>query len=151
MGVRKLPAAGWMTVDASGRTEQGTYWRLPEPASEPEPGFTREDALRRVREVFDESVRIRMIADVPLGAFLSGGIDSSLIVASMALHSSEPVKTFSIGFEEAEFNELEYSSAVARRYNTDHRQIMVKPDAVRPGSLMRRVESIANPAGPAAA
>src|SRR4051812_33623097 len=129
-GVKKLPAAGWMTIDANGRTEQGSYWRLPEPAAKAEDGFTREDALRQVREVFDESVRIRMIADVPLGAFLSGGIDSSLIVASMAMQSAEPVKTFSIGFEEAEFNELEYSSAVARRYKTDHREILVKPDAV---------------------
>ena len=129
-GVRKLPAAGWMTIDADGHTEQGSYWRVPEPAAVAEPGFTREDALRQVREVFDESVRIRMIADVPLGAFLSGGIDSSLIVASMAMQSAEPVKTFSIGFEEAEFNELEYASAVARRYKTDHREILVKPDAL---------------------
>lgn len=135
-GIKKLPAASWMTIDAAGRTEQGTYWRLPEPAANAEPGFTREEALRQVREVFDESVRIRMIADVPLGAFLSGGVDSSLIVASMALQSSEPVKTFSIGFEEAEFNELEYSSAVACRYKTDHRQILVKPDAV---SLVSRL------------
>ena len=60
-GVRKLPAAGWMTIDASGRTEHGRYWRLPEPAAEPEPGFTREAAMKTVREVFDESVRIRMI------------------------------------------------------------------------------------------
>lgn len=135
-GVKKLPAGSWMTIDGSGRTEQGTYWRLPEPVTKAEAGFTREDALRQIRETFDESVRIRMIADVPLGAFLSGGIDSSLIVASMALQSSEPVKTFSIGFEEAQFNELEYSSAVARRYKTDHQQIIVKPDAV---SLVARL------------
>ena len=80
--------------------------------------------------MFDESVRIRMLADVPLGAFLSGGIDSSCVVASMALQSSEPVKTFSIGFEEAGFNELPFAAQVAEAYKTDHHEILVRPDSV---------------------
>jgi len=83
-----------------------------------------------VREVFDESVRMRLISDVPLGAFLSGGIDSSSVVASMALQTQAPVKTFAIGFEEARFNELAYASQVAKKYQTEHHEIVVRPDSV---------------------
>ena len=94
------------------------------------PGYTPEAARREVREVFDESVRLRMIADVPLGAFLSGGLDSSSVVASMALQSKDPVKTFSIGFEEATYNELPYAAMVAEKYKTEHHDIIVKPDSL---------------------
>src|SRR5207244_769096 len=104
--VRKLPAGSWLTYDMSGTVRQGRYWQLPAPAEQASKGDSREAACDRIRRTFDEAVRIRMIADVPLGAFLSGGIDSSSVVASMALQSSEPVKTFSIGFEEDRFNEL---------------------------------------------
>ena len=83
-----------------------------------------------MRARFDEAVRMRLIADVPLGAFLSGGIDSSSVVASMALQSKEPVKTFSIGFEEPDFNELPLAALVARKYNTEHHEIIVRPDSV---------------------
>jgi asparagine synthase (glutamine-hydrolysing) len=128
--IRKLSPGSWMRCHEDGRIEQGRYWTLPVPAAEHAPDLTEAGACDEVRNVFDESVRLRMIADVPLGAFLSGGIDSSMVVASMARHSSEPVKTFSIGFEEAEFNELPYAAQVARHCGTDHHEILVRPDSV---------------------
>ncbi len=137
--IRKLPAGSWMRYHADGRFEQGRYWTLPAPAEKTKPELDEESAARQVREVFDESVRLRMIADVPLGAFLSGGIDSSSVVASMALQSKEPVKTFSIGFEEASFNELPYAAAVATQYGTQHREILVRPDSIALMSKMARM------------
>jgi asparagine synthase (glutamine-hydrolysing) len=130
-GVRKLGPGTWARFGGAAAAK-GTYWKLPPFTSRPAPDAPTEDqTAHRLRELFDESVRIRMIADVPLGAFLSGGIDSSSVVASMALQSSEPVKTFSIGFEEADFSELPYAAAVARKYRTDHHEIVVRPDAVQ--------------------
>ena len=100
-------------------------------SSQGKPSGSAKPATRsRLRESFDEAVRMRMIADVPLGAFLSGGIDSSLVVASMAMQSPDPVKTFSIGFEEAKYNELEYAAMVAKQYRTEHHEILVRPDSV---------------------
>jgi asparagine synthase (glutamine-hydrolysing) len=128
--VRKLPAGSWLTYDADGSVRQGRYWQFPTPAAAAAMNLSEAGLCAQLREKFDESVRIRMIADVPLGAFLSGGIDSSSVVASMALASPEPVRTFSIGFEENGFNELEYAAMVAEQYGTDHHEIVVRPDAV---------------------
>src|SRR5207302_207040 len=89
--IRRVPAGSWMTYER-GMVRQGRYWQVPAPTAEAPAGMTRADAIVRVREKFDEAVRLRMIADVPLGAFLSGGLDSSSVVASMALQSAEPVK-----------------------------------------------------------
>ncbi len=129
--VKKLAPGSWLERDAAGQVRTGRYWKLPTPVSKTPPDFDPEEACRRIREKFDESVRMRMIADVSLGAFLSGGIDSSSVVASMALQSKDRVKTFSIGFEEAEFNELNYAALVAEKYDTDHHEIVVKPDSVQ--------------------
>jgi asparagine synthase (glutamine-hydrolysing) len=134
--IRKLMPGCWIEYSRDGTVREGRYWRLPPFSDENRTGMSEERARLRLRELFDESVRIRMIADVPLGAFLSGGIDSSLVVASMALQSPEPVKTFSIGFEESAYNELQYASLVARKYKTDHQEILVRPDSA---SLLTRL------------
>ena len=127
--VRKLPPGAWLEYSHESGVRLERYWKMPAPREEPG-AQTEAQAQERLRQIFDESVRLRMIADVPLGAFLSGGIDSSSVVASMARQSTERVKTFSIGFEEAEFNELGYAALVAKQYNTEHHEILVKPDSV---------------------
>ena len=96
LAVTKLPAAHWMRYDVNtGKLEQQRYWRLPAPSEEDPAKFNEAKLCEELRVRFDEAVKMRMLADVPLGAFLSGGIDSSSVVASMALQSKEPVKTFS--------------------------------------------------------
>lgn len=135
--VRKLMPGCWMLYDAGRAVQTGRYWKAPPPL-EDEAGFNAPEMCGRLRETFDEAVRLRMISDVPLGAFLSGGIDSSCVVASMSRQSSEPVKTFSIGFAESAFNELPYAARVARQYRTDHHEIVVKPDSVELTSKLVR-------------
>jgi len=125
-GVRKLPAGHRLVCDANGpRVER--YWSLPVAA---DPSITPGEAVSRLRELLAESVRIRLMSDVPLGAFLSGGVDSSVVVALMAQASSAPVKTFSIGFESEDYSELEHARAVARHLGTEHHELIVKPHAL---------------------
>src|SRR5579883_628347 len=126
---RKLEPGCWLSYGASGALQTGRYWKYPALA-EDAPGFSEAEACERLRELFDESVRLRLAADVPLGAFLSGGIDSSLVVASMARQSSSPVKTFSIGFEEPDYNELPYARLAAKKYGAEHHELNVRPDSV---------------------
>jgi len=129
VGIRKLPPGGWLRCQADGRIEEGRYWTLPAPAARPS-GFSELEATEYVRNTFDEAVKMRLVSDVPVGAFLSGGIDSTSVVASMALQSHQPIKTFSIGFEEAGFNELSLAAAVANKYGTEHHEMIVRPDSV---------------------
>jgi asparagine synthase (glutamine-hydrolysing) len=125
-GINKLPA-GHSLVWEAGKITVKKYWDLDFHPDDP----PQSDAFyfQEVERLLRESVRIRMISDVPLGAFLSGGVDSSLVVAMMATQSTEPIKTFSIGFEDQEYNELSYARMVARAYDTDHHEEIVHPDA----------------------
>ena len=86
------------------------------------------EAVKKFWNILDESVYLRMAADVPFGAFLSGGIDSSAIVALMSKHSNQQVKTFSIGFNETEYSELQYAAVIANKYDTDHHELVVSQD-----------------------
>lgn len=93
--------------------------------------LSEKEAIFKLRQQVDEAVKIRMISDVPLGAFLSGGIDSSIVVSIMSKFSTSRIKTFSIGFEEQEYNELNFARSVAEKYNTEHREFIVKPDIIK--------------------
>src|SRR5205085_11338303 len=100
------------------------------------PGFalgsrlSKRDAIEQLRDLLTSAVKLRMRSDVPLGAFLSGGVDSSIIVALMQQQSTEPVKTFTIGFPVPEYDESKYAASVARHLKTDHYVLEVKPDAL---------------------
>jgi asparagine synthase (glutamine-hydrolysing) len=123
-GVRRLPP-GHILIWQDGRIEIERYWTLSFERDD-SPGSEREYVERFV-ELFDESVRLRLMADVPLGMFLSGGIDSSAIVASMSRFVDEPIKTFSVAFAEREANELSYARLVASAFGTDHHEVVVSP------------------------
>jgi len=129
--VYKLPPAHWLALrllgDGSYRLSVERYWEL---TYEPKLVLTEEEAIEGLEEVLTEAVRLRMVADVPLGALLSGGVDSSTVVALMARMADRPVQTFSIGFDEQDFSELAYARAVAERYGTDHHEMIVRPDAL---------------------
>jgi asparagine synthase (glutamine-hydrolysing) len=124
--VHKLPPAHTL-VWQDGRAQTKRYWRLDYSQKRTE---DRRDLEEELRDRLGAAVRRRLISDVPLGAFLSGGIDSSIVVSEMATASSRPVKTYSIGFGEEDYNELPRARQIADRFGTEHHEFVVEPNAI---------------------
>ncbi|MBV9230116.1 MAG: asparagine synthase (glutamine-hydrolyzing), partial [Chloroflexi bacterium] len=124
--VMKLPAAHVLVYE-DGQISTKRYWELPFTPTCQDDEAT---AIERTRALLKEAVQIRLMSEVPLGAFLSGGIDSSMVVGLMSSMMSQPVKTFSIGFEEDSYNELPYARQIAKHFGTDHHEFFVRPDLV---------------------
>ena len=124
--IRKLEPGHWMRWK-NGEIETRRYW-LPDFSKKIKINET--EAIEETTRIVRESTKLRMISEVPLGAFLSGGVDSSTVVALMAQESAKPVKTFSIGFEEQDFSELKYARKVAEYVGAEYNEFIVKPDAL---------------------
>ncbi|MFF0065240.1 asparagine synthase (glutamine-hydrolyzing) [Streptomyces sp. NPDC005279] len=120
-GIRKLPP-GHLLVWQDGEARLRRYWKLD---FTPRPMGSEREAAERARQLLLDATRVRMVSERPLGAFLSGGIDSSAVVAAMARLSDRPVKTFCIGFDDQRYDERSYAASVARRYGTDHHEFVV--------------------------
>lgn len=125
-GINKLPPAHFLVWE-NGKIKIERYWNL---NFQNKINMAEDEFCQRILDLLTEATKIRLVSDVPLGVFLSGGIDSSAIVALMSKLSSHPVKTFSIGFEEETFNELKYARKVAKIFATDHHEYIVKPEAL---------------------
>ena len=124
--IRKLEPGHWLKWK-DGSIETKRYWQ---PDFSKKIKITKEEAIEETTRILRESTRLRMISEVPLGAFLSGGVDSSAVVALMAQESSTPVKTFSIGFEEEDFSELKYAKRVAEHVGAEYHEFIVRPNAL---------------------
>ncbi len=120
--IQKLPPAHWLEL-RDGKVEFGRYWKL---RYTPKRKISMEDAVSELRWRLAEAVRLRLVSDVPLGAFLSGGVDSSAVVIHMAEAMNRPVRTFSVGFGAATFDERPFARQVAERYGTDHTELMIE-------------------------
>ena len=127
--IKKLPPAHSLTLKLSPKPTFNIkrYWEI---EFNPDYSKTEDYWADAIEENFAESVKLHMMSDVPLGAFLSGGIDSSSVVAMMAKHSTQPVKTFSIGFKEQEFNELKYAREIAKKYGCEYHEEIVEPQSI---------------------
>ena len=125
-GIERLGPGQYFTCDCSGHLERRTYWSPPAPTPSDLPA---EELQQTILGQLRKAVKLRMVSDVPLGALLSGGIDSATIVALMAQESSQPINTFSIGFEEDSHNELPWARLQAQKWNTNHHELIVQPDA----------------------
>lgn len=124
--IEKLPPGHHLSF-VKGRVEVEKYWDFNYEATD-HIERSEEDYLEELRALLDEAVRVRLISDVPLGAFLSGGVDSSTVVGLMSRLMEQPVKTFSIGFNEDSYDELKFARLTAKHFNTDHHEFIVTPD-----------------------
>ncbi len=124
--IRKLEPGHWLKWK-DGNVETRRYW-LPDFSKKIK--ISEDEAIQETTRILRESTKLRMISEVPLGAFLSGGVDSSIVVALMAQESAAPVKTFSIGFEEQDFSELKYARRVAEHVGAEYSEFIVRPDAL---------------------
>jgi asparagine synthase (glutamine-hydrolysing) len=143
-GVQRVAPASVLVVEGDALTER-RYWR-PAPADEQ---LTDEEWLERVRGEVSRAVRRRLVADVPLGALLSGGIDSAIVVAHMAQAATEPVRTFTVGFSDERYDERPFARAVAERWSTRHEEVVLEPDAAE--TLPRVAAAFDEPLGDEAA
>lgn len=129
--IRQLPPGSVLVVRAGKPPQMRRYWSLPVPAESQKQHLSEAEAVKRMRELIDSAVQRRLVADVPLGAFLSGGVDSSIVVATMSRLTSDPVRTFSIGFSgDKRFDETHYARLVAQRFKTVHTEFVVEPSAI---------------------
>jgi len=145
-GIYQLPAAHKLVLEDGQKPKISRWWQL---VFEPKWQIDDREAIEHARELIKAGVRRRLISEVPLGAFLSGGIDSSIIVALMSEESSFPVKSFSIGFEESHYSETEYARQIAQRYGTDHHEFIFRPEDlinVIEGVIYATDEPFADPA-----
>ncbi len=126
-GVKKLEPGHVLVARAGKKPAVERYWDV---CFAPDRSRSEEHFVERLRELLRESVKLRMVSDVPLGAFLSGGIDSSSVVAAMARLASGPLKTFSIGFDDREYNELDHARAVAQKFGAEHHELVLEPDVL---------------------
>ena len=131
-GVHKLPPGCILTVAAGGEPSIAPYWRLSEVVAQPGRDMSANEAAESLNELLLQAVRQRLIADVPLGAFLSGGLDSSTVVALMQACSNRPVRTFTIGFREQAYDESSYAREVGGKLGTEHTELMLDEKSALP-------------------
>lgn len=132
--IHQLPAAHKLVIERTGQPQLSQWWQLP---FEPKHTMSEREIVAHAQDSLRRAVRRRLISEVPLGLFLSGGMDSSIIAALMAEETSAPVKTFSIGFEERFYSETRYARQVAERYQTEHYEFVFQP-----GDLIRVIEGV---------
>ena len=127
--IKKLLPGHYLIIDTEfpGKLLIKQYWKI---RFVPDNRTTEKEWIEKIQATFDDAVKIRLMSDVPLGAFLSGGVDSCSVVALMARNSSQPIKTFTIGFKEVEYNELKYARLLSERYHTEHHEQIIEPESV---------------------